>query len=56
MSTKLKALVKVDLPREKLLKDGPQRLHNYELLAIILGSGIKGKNVLTLAKARVMPS
>ncbi len=49
--TKLKSLQKVDLPREKLAKYGPKKLKDEELLAILLGSGIKGKNVLELARA-----
>jgi len=43
-------LPKQDRPREKLIKYGPNKLSNHELLAIILGSGRKGKNVLELAK------
>ncbi len=49
--TKLKSLQKVDLPREKLAKCGPKKLKDEELLAILLGSGIKGKNVLELSRA-----
>jgi len=41
---------KVDLPREKLEKTGVSSLKDEELLAIILGTGYKGKNVLQLAK------
>lgn len=37
-------------PRERLLKDGAAALSNAELLAIILVTGIKGKNVLVLAQ------
>lgn len=48
--TKLKNLIKIDLPREKILKYGVKKLQDYELLAILLGSGIKGKNVLSLSK------
>lgn len=48
--TKLKNLVKIDLPREKILKYGVKKLQDYELLAVLLGSGIKGKNVLSLSK------
>lgn len=48
--TKIKCLSKIDLPREKLLHHSPISLHDYELLAIILGSGIKGINVVSLAK------
>lgn len=45
----LKELPKVERPREKLTKLGPAALKNTELLAIILGSGTKGRNVLELA-------
>ena len=37
-------------PREKLLKQGANALSKTDLLAILLGSGIKGVNVQTLAK------
>ena len=47
---KIKDIPRVERPREKLIKYGPQRLSNSELLAIILGSGKKGENVLQLAK------
>jgi len=47
---KLKDLAKVDRPREKLEKYGTAKLADYELLAILLGSGIKGLNVIELAK------
>lgn len=47
---KLKNLPKVDLPREKLEKYGSQKLKDFELLAILLGSGIKDLNVLELSK------
>lgn len=40
---------KVDLPREKLAAKGAAALKDSELLAIILGTGYKGKNVLELA-------
>jgi len=36
-------------PREKFLKKGPDALSKSDLLAIVLGSGIKGKNVQELA-------
>lgn len=35
-------------PREKLFIYGPETLSNSELLAIIIGCGTKGENVLTL--------
>jgi DNA repair protein RadC len=47
---KIKLLSKIDLPREKLQKYGVAKLANYELLAILLGSGIAEVNVLQLAK------
>lgn len=47
---KIKDLPKVDMPREKLGKYGPEKLRDYELLAVLLGSGIKGLNVLELSK------
>lgn len=47
---KIKDLPKIDLPREKLQKYGVNKLNDYELLAILLGSGVKGLNVLQLSK------
>lgn len=47
---KLKQLPRVDLPREKLEKYGTQKMQDYELLAILLGSGIQGINVLELSR------
>ena len=48
--TALRDLHKFDKPREKLLKKGVQALKNDELLAILLGSGVQGKDVRKLAK------
>lgn len=39
-----------DRPRERLLREGPQRLSDVELLAIILRTGIKGRSVIELAQ------
>lgn len=39
-----------DRPREKLQRLGLKALSDYELLAIMLGSGIKGESVITLSK------
>ena len=39
-----------DRPRERLIKYGVGKLSNEELLAVVLGSGIAGKNVLELSK------
>ena len=46
----IKDLPRVDRPREKLEKYGPEKLTNSELLAILLGSGQKGINVVELSK------
>ncbi len=48
--TKIKDIPKVDRPREKFLEKGADALTKSELLAILLGSGIKGTNVKTLAQ------
>lgn len=40
----------IDKPREKLFKKGVEALKNYELLAVLLGSGTKDKDVLKLSK------
>jgi len=46
---KIKDLPKVERPREKLIKYGPEKLSNSELLAILLRTGIKGVNVVELS-------
>ncbi len=46
----LKQLHKQDQPREKLLSKGVQALKNDELMAILLGTGVQGKDVRKLAK------
>ena len=46
----IKQLHKDDKPREKLAAKGVQSLKNDELLAILLGSGVQGKDVRKLAK------
>ena len=45
----LKSLPLNDRPRERLARLGPDSLSTVELLAILLGSGLQGKSVLTLA-------
>lgn len=47
---KIKDLPKIERPREKLEKYGPEKLSNSELLAILLGSGQRGINVVELSK------
>ena len=46
----LKQLHKQDQPREKLLSKGVQALKNDELMAILLGTGVQGKDVRKLSK------
>ena len=47
---KIKDTPKIDRPREKLAKYGPEFLKDQELLAILLGTGTEGKNVLEIAR------
>ena len=47
---KLKDIPKVNRPREKFLEKGPNALSKSDLLAILIGSGIKGKNVKKLSE------
>ena len=47
---KLKDIPKFDRPRENFLEKGPDALTDSELLAILLGSGIKGTNVKVLSQ------
>lgn len=46
---KLTDLPKLDRPREKLQTKGAEALSDLELLAILLGSGIKDHDVMTVA-------
>ena len=39
-----------DLPRERLIAHGGDRISTVELLAIILGTGMRGRDVVTLAR------
>ena len=43
-------LLEEELPREKLIANGPETLTKVELLAILLRTGTKGKNVLELSR------
>ena len=47
---KIKDIPKIDRPREKFLQKGEDALSKSDLLAIVLGSGIKGKNVRQLSE------
>ncbi len=43
-------LYEKDRPREKLKAKGPAALKNYELIAVLLGSGTKEKDIIGLSK------
>jgi len=45
----IKDMPKIDRPREKLAKVGPDALCSTDLLAVILGSGTKQENVVNIA-------
>src|SRR3989304_5708844 len=47
---KISAIPKQDRPREKLQAKGAEALSDLELMAILLGSGIKGHDVMTVAE------
>ncbi len=47
---KMRDLPRVERPREKLEKYGADRLADAELLAILLGTGTRGTNVIELSK------
>lgn len=48
--TKLNIMPATDRPREKLMKYGPGRLSDSELLAVLLGTGTKGTNVIDMSE------
>jgi DNA repair protein RadC len=47
---RIKTIPQFDRPREKMEQKGAKALSNLELLAVLLGSGIKGKDVFEVAK------
>lgn len=47
---RIKDLPRIERPREKLEKYGPEKLSNSELLAILLRTGGKGINVVEMAR------
>lgn len=47
---KIKDIPKIDRPRDRFLQKGADALSKSDLLAILLGSGIKGKNVRQLSE------
>lgn len=50
----IRALHKDDRPREKLLHRGRNALTNLELIQVIVGSGVRGANVESIAR-RILP-
>ena len=50
IATRIADLDSSDKPREKAMKHGIASLTNAELLAIVLGSGMQGKSVLSLSQ------
>ena len=48
--SKLKDIPKPEQPREKFLQKGPDALTKSELLAILIGTGIKNKNVKQISE------
>jgi len=47
---KIKNLAKHEMPREKMMEKGVENLKDYELMAILLRTGVAGKNVLEVSK------
>lgn len=47
---KIKSIPEFDRPREKMEKKGTTALSDLELLAVLLGSGIQGKDVFEVAR------
>lgn len=43
-------LYEKERPREKLLKKGATALKDFELMPVLLGSGVEGKDVLKLSR------
>lgn len=50
MNKRMKNVPLNERPREKLISRGAAALSNYELMAVILGSGNRSKDALSLAK------
>jgi DNA repair protein RadC len=48
---RIKDIPDFDRPREKLADKGPEALSDTELLAVLLGSGVKGKHVFQVARS-----
>ncbi|MCF7876468.1 DNA repair protein RadC [Candidatus Bipolaricaulota bacterium] len=50
MKYRIEDLPEEDRPRERLKQHGPEHLSDSELLALVIRSGIKGKNVLAVSR------
>lgn len=48
---RIKDIPDFDRPREKLAEKGPQALSDTELLVVLLGSGVRGRNVFQVARS-----
>ena len=53
MSDHIKNWPEGDRPREMLLDKGPEALSDAALLAILLRTGMKGKNAIALAREMI---
>lgn len=53
---KMKELYEEERPYEKCLRFGPENLTDTELLAVLLRSGTKGENALSIAQKLLHPS
>lgn len=47
----MEGVAPVELPRERLARYGAEALRDHELLAIVLGTGYRGRHVLEVAQA-----
>ncbi|HBK85286.1 MAG TPA: hypothetical protein DDZ53_04560, partial [Firmicutes bacterium] len=45
----IKEMAEQERPRERMMRLGPKALNNAELLAIILGTGVRGESAIHLA-------
>lgn len=48
---RIKDIPDFDRPREKLATKGPEALSDTELLVVLLGNGVKGRNVFQVARS-----
>jgi len=48
---RIKDIPDFDRPREKLAAKGPEALSDTELLVVLLGSGVRGRNVFQVARS-----